>query len=111
MRTALIALALSLSAPPAEARMERCLLEVDGVPYLLGPCNVDREKDGSFSVGTGGKGVGSPYFAYVSPNDDGTATGNWNRERNSTHAHSGLGPLKQWGACWMNGLAKICAWP
>jgi hypothetical protein len=110
MRTALAALAFVVAAGGAQARTERCLLEVDGEPYILGRCNVDREKDGSFSIGTGGRGVGSPFFAYLNKDEDGTATASWNETAGSTHAHTDLGTLKQWGACWMNGKAKICAW-
>ena len=98
------------TASTAEAKMGLCLLEVNNRPYLLGPCNIDLDPGGDFSIGTGSKTVGSPYFAYVSISPDGTAIGNWNETRGSTHAHTSLGTLKRIGACWINDNAKVCAW-
>lgn len=99
-----------LAATPATARMEKCLLEVDGQPYILGRCNVDREPDGSLSVGTGDRKTASPFFAYIEKHEDGSARGTWNETAGSTSAHAELGSLKQDGACWRNARASICAW-
>lgn len=105
-----LALLVLAAAQTAEAKMGRCLLEVDNRPYLLGRCNIDSEADGSFSIGTGGKGVGSAFFAYINSDSDRTAVGHWNETKDSTHAHSELGTLKRFGACWINEKAKVCAW-
>jgi len=111
---AILAAMLSLAAVlPAAAKSVpgRCLIEVGGKRYLDEPCNIDLGPDGSFSVGTGDGGRASRYFAYVSLDGDGTATGSWNGIHAASHAHDSLGTLtRQGGACWANARARICAW-
>jgi hypothetical protein len=113
MRYAL-ALAALLVAGPALAEPGRCLIEVDGEPYLLGECNVDWDPDGGATIGGGSSKVRSPYFALLSippGSAGGPALASWNATPGTTHAHTDLGEMKRQGACWMNERAKLCAWP
>lgn len=110
MRTALAALLAFASIGTVSAEPGRCLLEVKGKPYLLGPCNVERDKDGSFTLGTGSPKIASEYFAYLSVEDDGTAFAHWNGEGKYRKADEPLGKLTKLGACWVSAEAKVCAW-
>lgn len=49
------------------------------------------------------------YFAYVNVFDDGVY-GFWNETKDAGHAHSSLGKLSRDDACWVNDIARICAW-
>lgn len=110
MRTAL-ALATFLVAGPAFAEPARCLIEVDGEPYVIGKCDVDW-LNGMVTEIRGG--ASTPYFASLSaiPGDPNKpALASWNAIPGTTHAHTDLGELKRQGACWINERAKLCAWP
>ena len=97
---------LAVLSTPAVAFKGKCLLEVNNTPYVLGPCDVEINKDGPTIV-TGPRGK---YFAYVFPDGD-KAEASWNGLlKGATHAHSPLGTLTKSGACWINETAKICAW-
>lgn len=99
-----------LAAFPAHAEKAKCLIVVSGKTYLHEPCEVRREKDGSFSMGASDKSP-SKYFAYVTiddPNDADHATGNWNGVEAESHAQDPLGTLTRNGDCWSNSSAKIC---
>ena len=106
MRVFLVILAMLVSGA-AMAAPGRCLLVVEGKTYLNGPCPIDVQPDGSFSVGTGPK---PSFFAYVIVDEPGVATGSWNEDRGSTHAHTDLGKLRRNDACWTNEKAIVCAW-
>jgi hypothetical protein len=98
-----VACALSASAAFAAHRQVQCKLVVEGKTYVNGPCRFEAlGTDGSFTI------AGKAYFAYVVM-DEGTATGSWNEDPKSTHAHSTLGTLTRSGACWQNAKARICA--
>ena len=99
-----LAVALGLALPfAAEARPASCTLAVDGRTYIDGPCDFDAEKDGSFQIRA------KDYFAYVTVTGSGRATGSWNADPRSTHAHASLGELMRKGSCWENARARICA--
>src|SRR5262245_22587010 len=95
----------------AHAFQGECMLEVDGVSYLNGSCNIELERDGSFSIGTGDL-ASSEYFAYVflSAEAPDIGEGMWNGEEATSHAHEPLGNLARRGGCWVNDRAKVCAW-
>lgn len=103
-----VAAALLAGTGAASARMGGCTLQVDGRTYLDGPCNIDVQDGGSFSIGTG-RTDRSRFFAYVALDPDGTAQGHWNGTGGGSHAHDGLGQLRRQGACWVNGRARVCA--
>lgn len=85
----------------------RCLLDVRGATYVDGPCQINLEQGGSFTIY---EHFGQPgYFAMVMRDGD-SASGYWNGSRDSDHADSELGQLTRAGACWQNDAAKICAW-
>ena len=94
---------------PNVTKPGRCLLEVDGVKYISGRCNITfiEKGTGSFEIEEIRKG--GFYFAQVLIDSDG-ARGYWNGERAATHAHNSLGVLERDGACWTNDRARICAW-
>ena len=106
MRAIAIALAVLVSGA-AWAAPGKCLLVVDGKTYLHGPCPVEVERNGSFSIGTGPR---ASYFAYVNVDDGSRAKGYWNETRGASHAHSDLGDLNRNGPCWSNARAIICGW-
>jgi hypothetical protein len=98
-------------ASVAQAFMGNCLLEVDHQVYLDGPCNIEMEGEGSFTIGVG-EAEGSKYFAYVNLDSDasGVAVGYWNGAQAESHAHEELGNLFRHGGCWINDRAKVRAW-
>lgn len=106
-----LGLALGLHPGAASAKTGGCTLQVDGRTYLDGPCNVDLDADGSFSIGTRDARTRSRHFAMVNRDTaSGTAEGYWNgTDPRSTHAHSPLGALRREGACWVNERARVCA--
>ena len=104
--TALVVLLSAISA--AHAFKGECVLQVKGVSYLDGPCDISMQKGGDFQVSTI---KGRSYFAYVFPEGDGTATASWNGTiPGANHAHTNLGTLTRQGGCWVNDEAKVCAW-
>ena len=109
MRRLFIVIALLLlTSPAALAFKGDCVLQVKGITYLDGSCEISMEAGGNFQVSTRS---GRLYFASVFPEGDGTATASWNGTiPGATHAHSDLGTLKRQGACWINEQAKVCAW-
>lgn len=86
-----------------------CLLEIGGKRYIDGPCDIDLESDGSF-IATAYRDGAVSYFAYVLLDGEKEATGYWNGELGASHAHTPLGTLRRYGACWQNRDAKVCAW-
>lgn len=113
MRPMLVAAIVAAWVTPALAaeRLIHCRITVGGKTYLDGPCMFAPDPDGSFTIGVGTQTVGqSPYFAYVTKNEDGTAEAYWNATRGSTHAHAHLGTVRQRGACWVNSKAELCAY-
>lgn len=84
-------------------------MQVAGRIYLNSVCNVEIQRDGSFSIGIG-ETARSKYFAIVDVDaGSGTARGFWNGDEASSHAHEELGRLTNNGACWKNERARICA--
>jgi hypothetical protein len=92
-----------------------CKLVVDGKTYLniKKNCSIWMANDGtgSFWINTDRDTFLGDYFAEIVPAGDGTASGNWNAEKGSTHAQAFLGEdfrMKK-GGCWTNKRATICA--
>src|SRR4051794_17621738 len=99
-----------ITAREAHAFPGECLLVVNGRSYLNGTCNITMEADGSFSIGTGERHR-SRHFAMVQiDSSDGRARGYWNGVAAASHAHDDLGTLVRQGGCWVNKVAKVCAW-
>ena len=91
-----------------------CYLRIDGKVYL------DIKKDcpmvslhdgnGSLILNSDGEHQVKTYFAYLTPNGDGTAGASWNEEPGVTHAQALLSEnLKRDGACWFDSRVRICA--
>lgn len=95
-------------ALPAQARLAKCLLQVEGQTYIDGPCDFEpsRKGDGSFQI----TGESGKHFAYVYVEGDGKASAHWNGILGENRAHDPLGMLTRDGACWSNATAKLCAW-
>lgn len=111
--SALVLLAGLVLNNTAHAAIGRCLLEVDGIKYLSGPCNIELEPGGDFTIGTGNELTASAFFAYVSVERPGVAQGNWNGSSGGSRAHDSLGTLiRNYAepACWENERARVCAW-
>ncbi len=90
---------------PVHAR--KCLLKVSEKNYIDGPCQAWFGEGGSLQVS---KGV---WFAQVLPDEGGkTGSGFWNNNDGfpTSHAQDDLGKLVRDGACWENGMVKICVW-
>ena len=105
----LCAVAAGLMPALAQAKMGRCLLQVEQKTYLDGPCEIGiNDKQGSFTIGVSDTHP-SKYFAYINMESDG-AHGLWNETPDSNHAESSLGILKRHGACWENATTRVCAY-
>lgn len=99
---------LCCAASAAHAFKGQCVLDVKGVSYINGPCDILIEPGGSFEIDELRRGP--HYFAQVDMEDDGTASGHWNANRDYDHAQTYLGTVVRQGACWTNDTTKICAW-
>lgn len=101
------------SAPESDSSLEsrtgKCLLQVHGKTYIDGACPIAMQPDGSFSIGADEK-TPLKFFATVTMDGNGSATGYWNEEEGAEHAHSPLGSLRFESGCWSNDVAKVCAW-
>jgi len=105
----LSAIALGASQVNADEKIRgECLLDVSGVKYIDGKCDIRLYPGGSFQVSGIGKDL---HFAMVNLDDDKrVATANWNGVVPESHAHEQLGQMTRTGACWRNAEAQICAW-
>lgn len=92
-----------------------CRLIVDGMTYIdrRGDCPIWMENDGSGRLWINTNRVNDmpDYFAELSPDGNGFASGHWNGEPGATHAQGWLGDDFQLGkgGCWSNSRATICA--
>jgi hypothetical protein len=112
MKVSLILAAIGLAAwsQPANAFTGECLLRVGQRSYIDGRCDIQMDRDGSFTIGASERGIPNGYFAMVAIERKGIASGYWNEEKGANHAHTPLGSLTQRGGCWTNEKAKVCAW-
>ena len=99
----------SATQPDSGAFHGKCLLEVQGKKYIDGTCPITMAADGSFSIGAD-ENTPIKFFATVTIEGKGLATGYWNEEEGASHAHSALGSLRFKRGCWSNDVAKVCAW-
>jgi hypothetical protein len=81
----IVAASLCVASHAAQAAPGDCYLSVGSFTYLDGPCNIDVQTDGSFSIGTG-ETTRSPFFAYVFIDAGGKASASWNAAEGSNHA-------------------------
>lgn len=100
-------LGLATSAVPAAAEPASCVLEVEGQPYIKGPCSFEllSSDDGSFKI----MSTSSDYFAYVYVKGENRATAHWNETAGVNRAHTPLGTLQRDEACWVSDTVRICA--
>jgi hypothetical protein len=106
---ALSSIALGASQGKADEKVRgECLLNVSGVKYIDGKCDIHLYPGGSFQI----NGIGKAFhFAMVNLDaDKRVATANWNGVVPESHAHEQLGQMTRTGACWGNAEARICAW-
>lgn len=98
--------AIALMSGAAHAKTAKCELTVQGEKLIDGPCEFTPigNGDGSFII-TGENG----YFAYANRDGD-QMKGSWNGHYKDSHAHDDLGMLDRDGACWVNEIARVCAW-
>lgn len=98
-----------LAQPPPWTANGKCLLRVDGVNYIDGPCDIDIVSNGfgpgTFQI-TGPNGLGA--FVEVYKKDHGQVT--WLIEKGEGYSNGSQGLLRRDGGCWINDEAKICAW-
>lgn len=92
-------------------QIDRCVIEVEGVTYLNGPCEFEAGAYGDLTV-FGPPTSESPngYFAYVIGSDKYESYASWNGADQNGNAHAPLGEVKLAGACWLNEHAKVCAY-
>lgn len=102
---ALTVLAATLTTQQALAFT--CHLSVGAEVFTDGPCQYEEDVDGSFRFFDA---ESNRMFVYMSMNGDGTAQGYWPGPTGGTHAHDSLGTLTRSGACWVNDVARVCAW-
>lgn len=91
-----------------------CYLRIDGKVYMdiKRDCPILSLHDGQSSLilNSDGESEIKGYFAYLTPNGDGTAGASWNQDRGATHAQAPLSEkLKRDGACWADDRVRICA--
>lgn len=91
-----------------------CYLKIDGKVYLdirkTCPMFPLGDGKGGLILNSDGENEVKTYFAYLTPNGDGTAGATWNEEPGITHAQALLSEnLKREGACWSDARVKICA--
>ena len=85
----------------------KCVLKVDGKSYIDGPCNIEFEGKGAFTISSS---IGKEYFASVFEPEGGLADGNWTGTGTGGLAERFDAPLKRKGACWENATARVCAY-
>ena len=83
-----------------------CLLEVRGRRYLSGSCEMEFTRD-SFLVRSSGRRTHVAVVAF----ERGDVLGFWNGEEALGTAHLELGEMTREGRCWVNQIARVCAWP
>jgi hypothetical protein len=88
------------AGPPAGT----CRLQVNGVSYINGNCEIVLEKGGSFQIWTIGRT--GPSASVVRQGTYGL--GSW--QAGPGQPQIDLGQLQRKGACWENGDNQICAW-
>lgn len=81
-----------------------CRLQVNGVSYMNGNCEIAVEKGGSFQIWTVGRT--GPSASVVRQGD--STTGSW--QAGPGQPRVDLGQLQRKGACWVNDNNQICAW-
>jgi hypothetical protein len=91
------------SAPATSATID-CFMSVEGKVLIDGPCQYRSMEGGSFQIGN------KWHFAQVALSRTGAAQGFWNEEAGANHAHTPLGDLIRNGGCWVNKIARLCAW-
>jgi hypothetical protein len=90
-----------------KGRAAGCVLVVRGQDVIRGECMfTPLDVDGSFQISA----YDGTYFAYVTVVRKGVAEGYWNEDPHATHAHAPLGELHREVACWVNGIASVCAY-
>lgn len=104
----------SAAADPESPLYGDCYLRIDGKVYLdiKKDCPIFplRDGQGSLILNSDGENEVKGYFAYLTPNGDGTAGASWNEEPGATHAQAPLSEkLKRDGACWADERVRICA--
>lgn len=103
----LLTLPTATLAQSDRSRLVQCKLVVDAREYVSGRCRFEPlGRDGSFQIMSGN----GQYFAQVSVESAGVASGYWNEEPYANHAHSSLGELIRQDGCWVNDRASVCAW-
>lgn len=88
----------------AQAPIGRCQVEVGGVAYISGPCEIQMQRGGSFQVWTVGRTGASASVV----RQDAYGIGSW--QAAPGQAAVNVGTLQRRGACWFNTNAQICAW-
>jgi hypothetical protein len=81
-----------------------CRLQVNGVSYINGNCEIELRKGGSFQIWTIGRT--GPSASVVRQGT--SATGSW--QAGPGQPAVDLGQLQRKGACWVNDDNQICAW-
>jgi hypothetical protein len=97
--------AARIAAPSsAEAPTGTCRLQVEGVTYIDGGCEIELIQGGSFRIWTVGRTGPSATVVRRGPN----GLGSW--QPAPSQATVDLGELQRKGACWFNENGQICAW-
>jgi hypothetical protein len=89
---------------PAGPPTGSCRLEVNGVSYINGACEIVLSRGGSFQFWTVGRA--GPSASVVRQGTFGI--GSW--QAGPGQASVDLGQLQRKGACWVNEAGQICAW-
>ena len=89
---------------PAGPPTGTCQLQVNGISYINGNCEIALEKGGSFQIWTVGRT--GPSASVVRQGV--STTGSW--QAGPGQPQVDLGQLVRKGACWVNDNNQICAW-
>lgn len=99
--------AVTIQTPQAiGAEASRCLIKVRGIIYLDEPCTISRHGN-STVIGSDGFYI-SKYFVYLQ--DINGIVGFWNGSAGEKQTREPLGQLTTEGECWVNTMARICAY-
>lgn len=99
-----LALAAFTSATGVQASPAKCLMIINGRTLIDGPCEFDREPNGSFRLES------TTHIGHVMVNRGDTGEGSWTTKPEVRSNFRNTSTLRRKGACWTGDNATFCAW-